>query len=185
MWTNNGKKLICKLLSTGFSVTSSDASSFIFTGSTGVDITASYDTNIDGVVNSTNQHIPEITSSVPSSSTSYYKKWCLYIGTGTTAPAEDDITLEAPVSFTCPVAPQISRGTNYTTLLITYTFNNDTAETKTITEIGLCARLNYATSGDGSPAILFNRRLLDNPVTMAPGDSAAFTFTIDTSNLTE
>lgn len=185
MWTNNGKKLICKLLSTNFSVVTSNASSFIFTGSTGVNVTATYDTEIDGVPSGGSYHIPEITGNVTSNQAYYYKKWCLYIGTGTTAPTENDITLEAPVSFTCPVSPQISRGTNYTTLLITYTFNNDTAETKTITEIGLCARLNNATTGDGSPAILFNRRLLNNPVTMAPGDSAAFTFTIDTSNLTE
>lgn len=180
MWTKNGKKLFIKQLSNSFTNVSDNASSFIFRGCTGTDITMSYNSLISNIATDVNSATPDMAAS-PSSSSGLF--WQLYIGTGTTPPTEDDITLEAPVAFTCPVAPQISRGDNQTTLLITYTFTNNTEETKTITEIGLCARVLKATLNN--PAVLFNRRLLDTPVAMNAGDAYAFTFRIDTSNLAE
>lgn len=185
MWTNNGRKLICKQLSTKFTTTTGNASDFTFKGCLGQDIQAIYNLFISGVITNLNMVHPDMTSNVKSNSTDYYGHWILYIGTGTTPPTEEDYILENPVAFPCPVIPQISRGSNLTTLLITYTYQNDTEETKTITEIGLCARVNSATTAGGSPAVLFNRRLLDHPVVMVPGSSATFSFTIDTANLTE
>lgn len=185
MWTNNGRKLFCKQLSTRFTNTSGGASDFTFKGSLGQDIEMNYNSVISGVPTNLSYTVSDITGNVANNNAEYYGHWILYIGTGSTSPTEEDYTLESPVTFTCPVVPQISRGSNFTSLLITYTYRNNTEETKTITEIGLCARVNASTSTGGSPAVLFNRRLLDDPVTMAPGDSAAFSFTIDTSNLTE
>lgn len=183
MWTKNGKKLFIKQLSTSFTSTSGNASSFIFRGCTGTDITMGFNALISGVANSVNYITADMTVTPSANNASYFLVWQLYIGTGTTPPTEEDITLEAPVAFTCPVAPQISRGDNQTTLLITYTFTNNTEETKTITEIGLCSRVVESTTN--SPAVLFNRRLLDTPVVMNAGDAYAFTFRIDTSNLSD
>lgn len=179
MWTKNGKKLFCKQLSEVF--TSNTASDFLFRGCTDTDITVPATTSVSGVPSAVAAIIPDMNTLNVSGS--YSKVWHLYIGTGTTPPTENDITLENPVTFTCPVLPQISRGDNYTTLLITFTFTNNTDETKTITEIGLCSRMSSATSNN--PAILFNRRLLENPVIMNAGESYTFSFTIDTSNLQE
>ena len=186
MWTNNGRKLICKQLSTKFTNTANNTSDFTFKGCLGDDLTCLHSVFISGVVSNLNYLVPDMTANAKSASTDYAQHWLLHIGTGTTPPTEEDFALESPVTFTCPVVPQISRGANLTTLLITYTFQNNTEETKTITEIGLCARVNYTTNTvGGSPAVLFNRRLLDHPVEMNPGDSATFSFTIDTANLTE
>lgn len=183
MWTKNGKKMFLKQLSTTF--TNSSASNFLVRGCTDADITWSYNYNISGVHTSLDELVYSMTANAKSSNLSYAYKWLIYLGTGTTPPAEDDIILENPVTFTCPVVPQISRGNNYTTLLITYTFTNNTDTTQTITEIGLCARVNTLTSGTGSPAVLFNRRLLENPITMEAGESKVFTFTIDTTDLSD
>lgn len=181
MWTKNGKKIIIKQLSKDW--TNAVGSNFLFRASNDTDVTMGYSDVISGVLTSLDYMKPNITDNPAAAGAQYTLRWELYIGTGTTPPTEDDITLANPVSFTCPVLPQISRGNNYTTLLITYTFTNNTDETKTITEIGLCGRVKTSTSGN--PAVLFNRRLLENPVTMEAGDIKVFTFTIDTSNLTE
>ena len=157
MWTNNGRKLFCKQLSKEFTNTSEGVSDFTFKGSLGQDLKATYSLVISGVATSLSYMVPNITDNVLRNNTLYYGHWILYIGTGSTPPTEEDYTLESPVAFTCPVVPQISRGSNLTTLLITYTYQNDTEETKTITEIGLCARVNSDTATGGSPAVLFNR----------------------------
>lgn len=179
MWTKNGKKLFIKQLSANY--TDNGGSKFLFRGCTDIDIEISANTVVSGVANNISYLVYDMTANIDNSSTKGLF-WHLYIGTGTTPPTEDDIILEAPVTFTCPVVPQISRGDNYTTLLITYTFTNNTDTTQTITEIGLCSRLKV---GNPSPAVLLNRRLLENPVTMEAGESKVFTFTIDTSNLQE
>lgn len=181
MWTKNGKKIIIKQLNKDW--TNTAGSNFSFRASNDTDVTMAYSDIITGVHTVLGNMKFNITDSPASAGSAYTLKWELYIGTGTTEPTEDDITLANPVSFTCPVLPQISRGDNYTTLLITYTFTNNTDTTQTITEIGLCGRVKSSSSGN--PAVLFNRRLLDTPVTMEAGISKVFTFTIDTSNLTE
>lgn len=183
MWTKNGKKILIKQLTDKFTNTSSSYSDFLFRGCTDIDVTLSYNQSVAGVPTTISKIIYDMTANPPENDTIYYWTWQLYLGTGTTPPTEDDIILENPVTFTCPVLPQISRGDNYTSLVITFTFTNNTSETKTITEIGLCSRLKNGSSDN--PAVLFNRRLLDNPVTMNAGDSYVFSFKIDTSNLSE
>lgn len=177
MWTENGKKMFCKQLSTSWTANNS-MNNFSFIDCTNTPRNMNYNVLINNIASDPTYHKPGMTEL--STNNNEYCFWDIYIGTGTTLPTKDDITLEAPVEFTLPVKPQISRGNNYTTILITYTFTNNTKETKTITEIGLCTRV-----ANQSPAVLLNRRLLDTPVVMNAGDSKVFTFTIDTSNLSE
>lgn len=107
-------------------------------------------------------------------------KYYIYIGTGTTAPSSSDYTLEAPVTLKYLEADLTLDNNNNG--LITATYQNNTTETYTISEICLCANFRRY---NGFFNVMFNRKLLPTPVVMEPNDSYVFTYTINTSNLSE
>lgn len=107
-------------------------------------------------------------------------KYYIYLGTGTTTPTSSDYTLEAPVTLRYLEADLTLDNNNNG--LITATYQNNTTETYTITEICLCANFRKYTSFYN---VMFNRKLLPTPVVMEPNDSYVFTYTINTSNLSE
>lgn len=174
MWTENGKKLLNKQLTsnvTGMAVT--------FTNVLGTDETQNYNSIISGVLGNHSYYVPELTSK---GNTQTALKYLIYVGTGTTEPTVGDITLENPVAFKCVQVPTITMGADGKNALINYVLQNDTGEAKTITEIGLCG---FVVSSTNSNNVLFNRRLLENPVTIADGEAYSFSFSWNTNNLSE
>lgn len=103
-------------------------------------------------------------------------KMGIFVGQGTNPTTPEDYILEAPVSLSL-LSSEYSIDENFN-LLISFTMKNNTTETYTITETGLCAAPN-------SFLVLLNRKLLPTPVVMEPNDSYVFTYTINTSNLSE
>lgn len=174
MWTNNGKKLLNKQLAgdaPGMGLT--------FTNVLGAEENQNYNSIISGVLTYNSYYVSELTGKANNQAA---LKYCLYVGTGTTEPTVGDITLEKPVAFSCPQAPTITMGTDGKNILINYILQNNTGEPHTITEIGLCAFVVSSTSANN---VLFNRRLLENPVTIANGETYSFSFSWNTANLAE
>lgn len=118
-------------------------------------------------------HYGTITSE-PSSSKNK-DKYAIYVGIGTTPTTGSDYTLESPVDLTYQDATCTIDNNNNG--LITYTLQNTSTETYTISEICLVATQLEKT--------MINRKLLPTPVVMEPNDSYVFTYTINTSNLSE
>lgn len=177
MWTNNGKKLFCKLLQ-GNSSTGEG---------TKINLTTTTNTNVNtnSLVNSSGGVFSQITyynnsKSITETSTSLRGYWTLYIGTGTTPPTVDDYTLEAPIEATLLVAPTMFIGGEGVSGTLNFVLQNDTGSEQIITELGLVGRFDSSAT-----PCLFNRRLLENPVTMQNGEAYNFTFAWNTSNLAE
>lgn len=170
-WTNNFKVLACDQLLT--KVSSQDT----YTNVLGLE-NNSYNGYPSGVASSASQYQSDITTGGSSGPTANY--YTVYAGTGTNPTAEDSYTLDLPVQLTYQDANITIDNDN--NALITYTLQNTSTETYTISEICLCTNFRKATSFYN---VMFNRKLLPTPVVMEPNDSYVFTYTINTSNLSE
>lgn len=115
------------------------------------------------------------TSMLASGTTIRYKMG-IFVGQGTNPTTPEDYILEAPVSLSL-LSSEYSIDENFN-LLISFTMKNNSTETYTITEIGLCAAPNAFLA-------LLNRKLLPTPVVMEPNDTYVFTYTININNLSE
>lgn len=104
-------------------------------------------------------------------------RFSLFCGQGTTAATPSDYTLETPVVLTCQDITN-TFDDNYGEL-ITFTLQNTSTEAYTISEICLAIMMS------SGKYIVLNRKLLPTPVVMEPNDSYVFTYTINTSNLSE
>lgn len=108
---------------------------------------------------------------------------CIYTGSGTTEPTADDYNLESPytdvkmVSLTgSSVSTDVHTVPSYKSY--TATLSNAAEENRTISEVGLM--ISFPSSVSGSKAkLLMAREVLDNPITLEPGDTVTFTFRID------
>lgn len=168
-WTDNFKTFSCnQFLTIG-------EGSYIQTDNKTRGTGTSYPTNI---ITSASPY-GDILSSASASSNR--DKFAIYVGTGTTTPSNNDYTLEAPVQLTYQSADCTIDNNNNG--LITYTLQNTSTETHTISEI--CLVVSYSGSSTSNGKMLLNRKLLPTPVVMEPNDSYVFTYTINTSNLSE
>jgi hypothetical protein len=139
------------------------------TGASGTETTARTGTDaISALVNAFNN--PYTTSSGDSA---YNKIWCR-VGTGTTAPAEDDYWLETQDdNLTCSSA--VASETDSNTKVYTFTFNNPTEIDITITETALGIKLDSDSLIENA-SIMLDRTVLDTPITFRPGESKAITY---------
>ena len=171
MLTLNGKKVVGGLLS------GIDANNIrlTYTDITGEDIEVTYSgawTSHGGIC-STAQYKTLDTYTATG-------RFALYVGTNDTPPTESDYTLEV-VNLTPTQNPTLTRTGTQT--LIAFTLTNNTDSEQTIREVGLCTAA--LITSNTYMRLLLNRKVLDTPVNMAIGDTYIFTFTYDTSNLTE
>lgn len=114
--------------------------------------------------------------SITQTGTSVRYRMGIFVGQGTNPTTPEDYTLEAPISLSL-LSSEYSIDENFN-LLISFTMKNNTTETYTITETGLCA-------GPNSFLTLLNRKILPTPVVMEPNDTYVFTYTINAANLAE
>lgn len=172
MWTLNGKKVVGGLLS-GIGT---DNVGITYTDITGADITVTYSGswNFNGGICSTTQYKTLDTYTTAG-------RFALYVGSNGTPPTENDYTLDT-VNLTSTQNPTLTRTGTQT--LIAFTLTNNTDSEQTIREVGLCTAA-LSTSSNIYMRLLLNRKVLDTPITMAVGDTYIFTFTYDTSNLSE
>lgn len=110
----------------------------------------------------------------------------IVLGTGTTAPSEDDYRLENIITdgLTASITTNsgVENGSPYGD--INLALQNTSNAAITITEIGITRSLYDATSFGGtsgnSHRYLVDRTVLDTPVTIAPGGTAIITYTLKT-----
>lgn len=137
-----------------------------------------FDTYLSDIITSASGYKPDILAGGTNGNNSGY--YSIYVGTGNTPPTVGDYVLEAPVQLTYQSASCTIDNNNNG--LISYTLQNTTGQTLTIREICLCG--NFRKNANFYN-VMFNRKLLPTPVVMEPNDSYVFTYTINTSNLSE
>lgn len=104
----------------------------------------------------------------------------VYFGSSDTPATEDDYNLAAPftsglsVSSTGVAAPEVSD--EKITLRASYVVTNNNTEAITIREIGCFNRVPYSSSK--SYLTLFERTVLDNPITIPPGEATSITYRV-------
>lgn len=178
MWTLNGKKV--RALAT----CSSNNTTVPYTNTLNEQVDKNIQSTIKGVATNANYYGSyDITGKPTSNQSNYAFYYQIYLGQDDTPETGDEYTLVNPIALPWYQAPTITLMPNGTTVEIAYYFTNDTGAPVTIKEIGLCARVGASTTVAYN--CLLNRKVLASPVTMNAGDNYTFTFTIDTSNLSE
>ena len=116
--------------------------------------------------------------------TNNYTSGGIYLGDGTAAESEDDYKLAGNIITTISHSTTVScstdeNGNGVTTAKITVT--NTGSSDITISEIGAVTNFYYSTN-TSVKKILADRTLLENPITLAPGEVGQITYTITTQN---
>ena len=96
------------------------------------------------------------------------------VGSGTTAPTENDYTLETPISSGVTISLAANRGDQKGTYFVTVL--NSGSGAISVSEIGFFVKVNDNTSS--AVDVLFARGVLDETVTLAVGESKTFDVTI-------
>ena len=179
MWTLNGKKV--RALAT----CANGVTNIPYTNTLNEQVNKGGNSPIiRGVANSVSYYGSYDITGIPTSNQSNYAFYYqIYLGQDDIPETGDEYTLANPIALPWYKVPTITLMPNGTTVEIAYYFTNDTGAPVTIKEIGLCARVGASTTVVYN--CLLNRKVLASPVTMNVGDNYTFTFTIDTSNLTE
>lgn len=178
VWTNNGKKV--RALATAKRTNAKIS----YINTLNEEVVRDAPNIIAGVADNASYYGSyDITGLPTSNQVNYNLYYQIYLGSGNTPATENDYTLENPIALEWFKAPTMTIMPNGTSVEIAYTFVNNTTESVTIREIGLCARVQNSTTVVYN--CLLNRKILATPVTMEVGDIYTFTFIIDTSNLTE
>ena len=125
-----------------------------------------------------------MSTTVRVSSSAYAGIW---IGSGTTPPTADDYSLEERItsnaSGTATISGDYIDSDGNPTLKMVVTITNTGSDSITISEIGFFQSINAATSvsASGSDAVfMLDRTLLNTPVSIPAGESAAITYTLKT-----
>lgn len=105
----------------------------------------------------------------------------IVFGSGTTAPTIDDIDLEnrikSGLSISCGGLNVGKVADGQYCAWAAHTVTNTSEEEITISEIGILT--NFVTSNTANAAILMERTVLDEPVTIAPGEQKIITYKIN------
>lgn len=109
-----------------------------------------------------------------------------HFGSGTTAPTENDYKMQTDITSGLNIILNSSErgvesGIPY--MAFTFTLTNTSSANITISEMGyVTGNASCCTSSTGTTAtnnnVLFDRTLLDTPLTIAPSETAAITYTI-------
>ena len=110
----------------------------------------------------------------------YYNGFVLFVGDGTTEPAETDYKLANAVKLdvTGASCTHNANGKTY----VTRSFTNNTGADVTVKELGcyiFCCNAGSHPSYNATPIVMIGRTVLDTPVTIANGDSQTFTYVIN------
>ena len=97
------------------------------------------------------------------------------VGSGTTAPTENDYTLETPISSGVTISLAANRGDQKGTYFVTVL--NSGSDAISVSEIGFFVKVSTDTGG-GVADVLFARGVLEETVTLAAGESKTFDVTI-------
>lgn len=104
----------------------------------------------------------------------------VFFGDGTTPPTEDDYKLSGNI-LSAGSASAVSSATsdeNGVTSTATYTITNGLSTSFTIREVVLVGSVYYSSNSTSLAYVVFDRTLLDTPVTIEPGAVGQVTYTI-------
>lgn len=105
--------------------------------------------------------------------------WQIQLGNGLTPASIDDYAIESPITdLTLLAGTATSPDSNKILKAINATYQNNTNENITVTEICLVGYFNSDTN-----LFLFNREVLKEPIIIAPGEAHSFTCILSTDNL--
>lgn len=102
-----------------------------------------------------------------------------YLGSGDTPPTEADYTLAIPITSGLSVSSSSGGTTTKDDQIVrryTFAVYNTSEETITVREIGACSKMAYGSKK--YYLTLIERTVLDEPVVLAPGESASFTYKV-------
>lgn len=99
----------------------------------------------------------------------------LKVGTGTTAPTENDYELAAVNTDVSCDTVIVGNSANYTKTY-TATFSNPTSSDITVTEVGLYGKISYNSQSEFYMDVLLDRTVLTTPITIPAGESKAITY---------
>jgi hypothetical protein len=117
----------------------------------------------------------------------FYNGSYIFLGSGTTVPTKDDYTLEVPYTYASDGLHVVSMAKSYketytTNRVYTITVKNNSNEDITVSEIGwFLAWCTDGTTG-ATPSAYFKNlmaREVFEPVTIKPGETRAFTMSIE------
>lgn len=116
------------------------------------------------------------------STTSYPSNWGVIIGDGDTPVTIDDYCLSGNqiTDFTATTGVTVTQNGNKITGSINYTITNTGAASFTIKEIGATCFMSAYSYGIAKRVMIY-RKVLDTPITIAPGDSGIINLTIEIS----
>lgn len=97
------------------------------------------------------------------------------VGTGTTAPTENDYELQTVNTDVSCDTVVIGNSANYTKTY-TATFSNPTNSDITIAEVGLYGNIMFDAYNEDYMDVLLDRTVLDTPITIPAGESKAITY---------
>lgn len=97
------------------------------------------------------------------------------VGDGTTPAKDTDMMLENEIKDLTGITATTSAVSTSVVKTVSVTFKNNTADIRTINEVGLIIQRN----GYQPKAALLGRVVLDTPVVMSPGDIYTFTYCIE------
>lgn len=115
----------------------------------------------------------------PTSPSNYMYFSFMSLGSGDTPATFEDANLAEPISDFTQVSGQmvLSQGGKQC-FTYTCTVRNDTASAITVKEIGV-GGYHWGTGSSNTSGIMIARSVLDTPVTIQPGETYAFTYTIE------
>ena len=102
------------------------------------------------------------------------------VGGGDTAPTSDDYDMADTSILGTNQLRSIKQGATFTMLnsaVVTTQWRNDSSSPIVVKEVGLACKISPATY-DKSVNILVSRKVLDNPVTIQPGETYTFAYNI-------
>lgn len=116
----------------------------------------------------------------------FYNGSYIFLGSGTTEPAKDDYTLEAPYAYSEGGLHVVSIIESYkenynTNRVYTITVRNNSAEDITVSEMGWFCAMSFdggTQSGSNYYRVMLAREVIE-PVTIHPGEVRAFTMSIE------
>lgn len=97
------------------------------------------------------------------------------VGTGTTAPTENDYELATVNTDVSCDTVIVGNSANYTKTY-TATFSNPTSSDITVTEVGLYGKISYNSQNEFYIDVLLDRTVLTTPITIPAGESKTITY---------
>lgn len=112
-----------------------------------------------------------------------YKYSGYYFGSGTTPPQKSDYCLESvilsgTISVTSASTPFLSYSDGKSEFVVSWVITNVRDTNVTISEIGYFGRPNTSSTSSNGYLALYERTVLDNPITIKPGESKLVTYKI-------